>query len=206
MKNNLIFMIFCVLVGLSTIQAQATLIDIVDVSAPAINCIYDNDCTIVVTDTSDHFTLNGTSGDAFLQSRTWPVGEAGTAAEGLYGYKYRIDLRNLIGILNIPCITSFTINFDSLVALDYDGNGDLDDMYVVTQGGLGTVAPAVADKVSNTITFQFDPPVYRDMWAARRVPCPGWDSISKVPSRDRSRSHIPASPIREPLPGEEIHR
>ncbi len=140
--------------------------DIVNVNFPAINCIFDLDCTITVTDTTDHFTLAGTAGDAFLQSRTFPTGEPGTVAEGLYAYLYRIDLRNLEGITHVPCVTSFTIEFGPVVPLDYDGNGIADDVFVATMGGLGTVAPFLADQVVDTITFRFDP-----------ILCPGESSF-----------------------------
>ena len=80
-------------------------LDLATVSAPGINCKFDNDCTITVTDTTDHFTVGPTSGDAFLQSRTFPPGEAGTAAAGLHAYLYRIDLRQLAGLTARPCIT-----------------------------------------------------------------------------------------------------
>ncbi len=137
--------------------AHGVPLDIVSVSAPAINCIFDLDCTITVTDTTDHFVLAGTAGDAFLQSRTFPPGELGTVAQGLFAYEYRIDLRNLAGITHVPCITSFTIEFGPVVPLDYDGNGVADDVYVVTAGGLGTVGPSLADQVGDTVTFTFDP-------------------------------------------------
>ncbi len=139
--------------------AHGALLDIVSVSAPAINCIFDLDCTITVTDTADHFTLAGTAGDAFLQSRTFPAGEPGTVAEGLYAYLYRIDLRDLAGITHIPCVTSFSIEFGPVVPLNYDGIGVADDVFVVTAGGLGTVGPVLADQVGDAITFTFDPAV-----------------------------------------------
>jgi hypothetical protein len=159
MRVVLVAAILCVAVMVSTAQAGPAPVTIVDVEAPAINCIFDLDCTIVVTDTTDHFTLDGTVGDAFLQSRTFPPGEPGTVAEGLFGYEYRLDLRELVGVLHIPCITAFRIEFGPLVPLDYDDNGVLDDVFVVTRGGLGNVAPTSTNGVGNTFTFNFDPPV-----------------------------------------------
>jgi hypothetical protein len=143
----------------STTAAFAAPLDIVNVGAPAINCKFDNDCTITVADSSEHFTIGPTTGDAFLQSRTWPVGEAGTAAEGLYGYQYRLDLRQLAGITALPCVNSLNIDFGPMVQIDYNDDGNADDVWVVTSGGLGTVAPSSADKTGNTITFTFSPPV-----------------------------------------------
>ena len=40
------------------------------------------------------------------------------------------------------------ISFGSVAQLDYDGDSTLDDVFVGTVGGLGTVAPASADKVA----------------------------------------------------------
>ena len=73
-------------------------LDLSVVSAPDINCMFDSDCTITVMDTTDHFTVGPTAGDAFLQSRTFPPGEAGTAAAGLHAYLYRFDLTQLGGL------------------------------------------------------------------------------------------------------------
>ncbi|MGD2111708.1 MAG: hypothetical protein PVI86_20215, partial [Phycisphaerae bacterium] len=132
---------------------------IVNVSAPDINCKFDEDCTITVDDFSDHFVLPAHGGDAFLQSRRFPIGESGTAAEGLYGYQYRLDLRELMGLTALGCITSLTIDFGSVVSLDYDDDGTLDQVYVVTTGGLGSVVPTSAIRTGGTITFSFSPGV-----------------------------------------------
>ena len=144
---------------LSIAEITAAPLDIVTVGAPAINCKFDTDCTITVTDSSDHFTIGPTSGDAFLQSRTWPVGEPGTAAEGLYGYEYRLDLRQLAGITALPCVNQLTIDFGPVSPLDYNDDGHFDDVWVVTSGGLGSVGPLSADKVGDSIMFSFNPPV-----------------------------------------------
>ncbi|HYP21887.1 MAG TPA: right-handed parallel beta-helix repeat-containing protein, partial [Chloroflexia bacterium] len=55
-----------------------TMLRVVEVGAPAINYIFDSDGSIVVDDSVANFVLANTTGDAFLQSRTSPVGEAGT--------------------------------------------------------------------------------------------------------------------------------
>jgi hypothetical protein len=132
---------------------------IVAVSAPAINCKFDTDCTIFVTDFVDHFTFPGATGEGFLQSRLFPVGEPGTAAEGLYGYDYRIDLRNLAGGTGAHCVSELRVPFGPIVPIDYDDDGNLDDVYVVTEGGLGTVLPSAATRVGVNIIFSFDPAV-----------------------------------------------
>lgn len=56
MRVVLVAAILCVAVMVSTAHVGPAPVTIVDVEAPAINCIFDLDCTIVVTDTTDHFT------------------------------------------------------------------------------------------------------------------------------------------------------
>lgn len=136
-----------------------TALDIVQVNAPAVNCIFDNDCKITISDKTDDLVLVGMSGSGFLQSRTLPVGETGTVGEGLYGYEYRIDLRQLVGVVDIACAVSFSIDFGPVSALDYDGNGVSEHVFVVTSGGLGNVAPTTVTKLGNTLTFKFAPGV-----------------------------------------------
>jgi hypothetical protein len=88
------------------------------------------------------------------------VGIPGAPANGLYAYEYRIDLRNAIGITYIPCISSMKIEFGPVVStLDYDGDGEADQVYVITSGGLGSIGLASAEKEDNTITFTFSAPV-----------------------------------------------
>lgn len=156
MKRLLIILVLlCVTIPF----ANAAPLDIATVKAPEINCVFDTDCTITVTDTTDAITLPGGSGSGFLQSRTLPVGEPGTPAAGLYGYEYRIDLRQISGILDIPCVTSLQFDVGPIVSLDYDNDGATEKVFVVTQGGLGTIAPTSINQTGNTITFAFSPAV-----------------------------------------------
>ena|GEM_PF-1841255 len=137
----------------------AETVDIVDVGAPAINCIFDDDCTITVQDTTDDFVLTGMSGNAFLQSRTFPPGQPGTAGAGLYAYLYRIDCREMVGLTHISGVIKLTIDFGPVTKLDYDGDGNTDDVWVVTSGGLGNIAPSTAEMKGNQIIFEFSPGV-----------------------------------------------
>ncbi len=143
--------------------AEATTTDaaltIVEVAAPNINCIFDADCTITVDDLADHFLPPAASGDAFLQSRLFPTGEAGTAGAGLYPYLYRIDLRNAVGVTAASCVTTMQIDFGPIQSLDYNGDGKLEQIFVVTKGGLGNIKPAAAVQSGDTITFRFDPAI-----------------------------------------------
>jgi hypothetical protein len=136
--------------------AQAQPLRIVNVSAPAINCLFDPSCRVVVDDTTDEAPLP-LSGRHFLQTRIFR-GVRGSAAEGLYVYEYRLDLRNATGLTYVPCMTSLTVNFGAVVGdLDYDGDGKKGDLvFVVTRGGLGSVGLASAEKKGDSITFNFD--------------------------------------------------
>ena len=152
MKKQLILFV-CVLPLISACK-----LSIINVGAPAVNCVFDPSCTIHVTDSSDTIPLPA-GGTNFLQSRTFE-GQPGSPAEGLYGYQYRVDLRNAIGITYIPCVSSLKIQFGPVVsAMDYDGDGKPEQVYVVTGGGLGSVGLASAQKNGDDITFTFSSPV-----------------------------------------------
>jgi hypothetical protein len=144
---------------LAAAAAVASPLKVVDVGAPAINCKFDPSCTITVTDTTANFTLPGAVGNAFLQSRTWPVGKPGTAGAGRRVYEYRLDLTQLTGAVALPCVTQLRVPFGPVVSLDYDGNGTTEQVFVTTAGGVGSVKPSSVDKTGNLITFNFNPPV-----------------------------------------------
>jgi hypothetical protein len=141
------------------LKELSQILKIAQVSAPAINCKFDSDCRITVNDSTDHFVLGGTNGDAFLQSRTFPPGQPGAPAEGHTAYLYRLDLRKLTGVTAAPCVNQLTIEFGPVVSLDYDDDGSSEQVFVITSGGLGSVAPSSAIKTGNTITFGFTTPV-----------------------------------------------
>jgi hypothetical protein len=155
MKKLTLFVLFT----FTLTTAQAVPLSIVNVSAPPINCIFDASCTVVVNDTTAPINLPG-SGTGFFQSRTFR-GLPGSPAAGKYGYEYRVDMRKAVGITNIGCVTSVTLNFGPVVStLDYNGDGTMgDQVFVVTGGGLGTIGIASAEKVGNNITFTFSSPV-----------------------------------------------
>lgn len=139
--------------------SAATALSIVEVAAPDINCIFDADCKITVDDLASHFLPPAATGDAFLQSRLWPAGEKGTAGAGLYPYLYRIDLRNATGITAAACVTTMEIDFGPISPLDYNKDGKVDHIFVVTKGGIGNIKPAAATQSGDTLTFRFDPAI-----------------------------------------------
>ena len=147
------------LIILAPFAVRAVPLKVVNVGAPAINCVFTtaSPCTITVSDTSDNVTLTA-GGTGFLQSRTFN-GLAGSAAAGLYAYEYRLDLRNAVGTLNIACINWMSISFGPVVSLDYDADKKPDQVFVITSGGLGTIGLASAVQTAGTIKFTFSKPV-----------------------------------------------
>lgn len=148
-------MLAVAVVSLSLTTARAEVLSTVNVSAPAINCLFDPTCRVEVNDSTETLSI-GASGPNFLQSRTFR-GKAGSPAAGLYIYEYRIDLRRAEGILHIPCIDSLSLDFNHIVrTLDLDGDGERgDEVFVVTRGGLGSIGLASAEKSGSSITFRF---------------------------------------------------
>lgn len=140
-------------------ETAAVALNLVEVAAPAINCLFDTDCKITVDDLASNFLPPAATGDAFLQSRLWPSGEVGTSGAGLYPYLYRIDLRNAVGLTAASCVTEMHIDFGPIALLDYNGDAKPEHLFVVTKGGLGNVKPVKAVQDAGKITFFFDPAV-----------------------------------------------
>jgi hypothetical protein len=139
-------------------EAQASPLKVVNVGAPAVNCVFSVKCTMVVNDTVGNITVPGISGTARLQSREF-TGEAPAPGAGKHGYLYRVDLTQAVGVGNIPCVSSLTLDFGPITKLPYAGAGAVEDVYVITTGGIGSVGLASADRVGNVTTFTFSKPV-----------------------------------------------
>lgn len=135
--------------------AQDPTLRMARVAAPDINCIFDQDCTITVSDSSAEIVLPNTTGAGFLQSRLWPEGELGTDAQGLYAFLYRIDLREISALEEQPCILSMAFDFGPLVPIDYDSDEQLEDYFVIVEGAIGTVAPQTATQIGDRINLDF---------------------------------------------------
>jgi hypothetical protein len=140
-------------------QTGATNLKIVKVAAPAINCVFNSTCKVTVSDTVADIPLPGISGKAVLQSRTFD-GQPGTPAAGLKAYEYRVNLTQAVGVVNIPCIASLTVDFGPVSSLPYGGAGSAPaQVFVTTKGGLGTIAPVSAVQSGRNVTFNFQPSV-----------------------------------------------
>ena len=136
-------------------SAAAQPLTVVEVSAPAVNCVFNASCTITVSDTTGNILLPTVSpGTAWLQSRTF-AGQPGTPAAGLTGYNYRISLTQASG--QTDCILSFNLNFGPHKPLPYQNNTNA-DVYVVTGGGLGTISLKSAQRFGDVIEFTLKSP------------------------------------------------
>src|SRR2546425_141366 len=91
-------MALCTLPG----AAHSALLSVVTVSAPNINCVFETDCTIEVTDSVFNIPVPGATGTARLQSRTF-AGKPGAPAAGKTGYEYRVDLTQSTPIGDSAC-------------------------------------------------------------------------------------------------------
>src|SRR4051794_9874440 len=135
---------------------EAQPLKIVEVGAPAINCVFQTDCNIPVTDTVGNILLPTlTPGTAWLQSRTF-AGEGGAPGVGTTGYEYRISMTQAAGMSD--CLISFTLNFGPHKPLPYLNNQNA-DVYVVTTGGLGTIKLSKAERFGDVIEFTLSKPL-----------------------------------------------
>ncbi|HEX4557018.1 MAG TPA: hypothetical protein VH249_23715 [Xanthobacteraceae bacterium] len=135
--------------------AHADKLKVVEVAAPAINCVFSPLCSILPTDSTAPIPLNLTAGTAFLQTRTF-FGIAGTPGGGRTAYEYRVDLRSADGDVN--CLLGLVVNFGPIVNLPYRP-GQVGDVYVIAQGGLGTVGLKSAEQDGGVVTFEFARPM-----------------------------------------------
>ena len=137
---------------LTSAAAHAQLLTVVEVNAPAVNCVFNPACTITVSDTVGFIALPylATPRTAWLQSRSF-TGAAGTPGAGKTGYMYRISLTQAAG--SADCLGGLVINFGPVARLPYLSN-QLADVFVVTTGGLGTISLKSAEKFGNVIVFE----------------------------------------------------
>lgn len=132
--------------------ARAESLTVVEVNAPAVNCVFDPSCRITVSDSTGVLAMPFVApGTAWLQSRTY-TGAPGTPGAGLTAYEYRLSLTQAAG--HGDCIEGLVLDFGPVTKLPYTAGG-LADVFVITTGGLGTVGIASAQKTGNVIEFTF---------------------------------------------------
>ena len=139
--------------ALTSLAAQAQLLTVVEVGAPAVNCVFNPSCIITVSDTLGFIPLPflTTPKTAWLQSRTY-TGAAGTPGAGKTGYDYRVSLTEAAG--STDCLGGLVLNFGPVAKLPYKGAQQA-DVFVVTTGGLGTISLKSAEKFGDVIVFEF---------------------------------------------------
>ncbi|HEX8165827.1 MAG TPA: hypothetical protein VF601_08570 [Beijerinckiaceae bacterium] len=130
---------------------------ILEVNAPAVNCVFRASCTIVVTDSIGHIPMPqlDAPNTAWLQSRTFTA-EAGAPAAGKTGYLYRVSLTEAAG--TGECLLGLVLNFGPVAKLPYKP-GQMADVFVITTGGLGTIGIKSATKTGDVIEFAFATPL-----------------------------------------------
>src|SRR5437868_10329163 len=88
-----------------TAAAGAAPLTVVTVAAPAINCVFETDCTVVVTDSIGNISLQSMTGAGRLQSRTY-AGQPGAPGAGKTAYEYRVDMQPATAIGDVACVTA----------------------------------------------------------------------------------------------------
>ncbi len=139
-------------------EARAETLSVVNVNAPAINCIFNPACTVTVTDSVGDIPLAGTKATGRLQSRTY-VGAPGSPAAGMTAYVYRVDLSHVAGAAPRPCVAAVWISTGYPAPRQYNGKGPVENIFVVTSGGLGSVGVSSAIQEGEMTKFTFTRPV-----------------------------------------------
>lgn len=177
MKKLSLALLLC----LTPFAVQAAPLRVVNVSAPAINCVFNPACTVTVNDTSDNIPMS-TGGTGFLQSRTYH-GAPGSPAPWANVYEYRIDLRNAVGATAISCIDWMRIDFKEVAILDFNSDSRPDQVFVVTGGGIGTIGLASAIQTGSSIKFNFASPICEGGAPGRGDSSFFWGLVSKTPPK-----------------------
>ena len=131
--------------------AHAAQLTVVEVNAPAINCVFNTTCTVTVDDSVSTLQFTPYGAGAFLQSRTYS-GQPGTPGAGLTVYEYRLDMTEAVGFTE--CIAGLVVDFGPVVKLTYPPNQPA-HAYVITQGGLGDDGIESAEQDGDVVTFTF---------------------------------------------------
>ena len=165
--------------------AEAAPLKVVNVGAPAINCIFTtaSPCAIGVSDASADVPVSG-GGTGRLQTRTFK-GLAGSPADGMFAYEYRLNLMDAVGATKVACIDWMSISFGPVVnTLDYDRDQKPDQVFVITKGGIGTIGLASAVQTADTIIFKFNQAVCQGSAPGKGDSSFFWGLVSKSPPKD----------------------
>lgn len=164
------------LIFLMPLVAEAAPLRIVNVAAPAINCVFSTSCSVRVKDSKDDFDLSN-GGEGVLRTRTFK-GASGSPAEGLFAYQYRLDLTDAVGA-KPSCIDWISVSFGPVVStLDFGGPARRDQVFVITSGGTGSIGLESALQTRDTIRFRFKSPVCSGTTAAKGASTYFWGLLS----------------------------
>jgi hypothetical protein len=155
MKGLFVRLLF-VSMGIVALAGPASAaLNVVTTSAPQINCVFSTTCSVTVTDMSAPIFNGG-----FVQSRIYQA-LPGSPAAGNWVYEYRVSLTNSIGILNQNYVSQLIVPFGPVQSYDYNFNGvATDQVFVVTQGGLGNIGLSSAGYLWGWVGFNFASPIY----------------------------------------------
>jgi hypothetical protein len=151
MKSGSAILVAAATVLWAPASAHAAALTVVEVSAPAVNCVFNTSCTVVVEDSTGTMEYTALGSGAFLQSRTY-AGEAGTPGAGTTAYEYRVDLTSATTFTE--CLVGMVVDFGPVEKLTYPTN-QAGHVFVTTEGGLGSVGIQSAEQDGSVITFTF---------------------------------------------------
>jgi hypothetical protein len=178
LKNFLFALLLC----FAPIVVAAAPLKVVNVSAPAINCVFNTPCTITVNDTTENIPMS-TGGTGILKSRTFK-GLPGSPADGLFAFEYLLDLRNAVGATAVSCIDWISMSFGPIVStLDYNNDRKPDQVFVITSGGIGSIGIASAIQTGSNIRFNFTSPICEGGAPGKGDSSFFWGLVSKQPPK-----------------------
>ena len=178
MKNILLTLFVC----LTPLAVNAAPLKIVNVAAPAINCVFSTSCSVRVKDTKGEVELS-TGGEGLLRTRTFK-GASGSPAERLFAYEYRLDLTDASGA-KPSCIDWISLSFGPVVnSLNFGGDARPDQVFVITTGGIGSIGLASATQTRDTIRFKFSSPVCSGTPGAKGASTYFWGVVSGQPPKN----------------------
>lgn len=138
------------------LPAVAQSIPIVEVAAPAINCLAHPECRITVSDSVGVLGEGSRSELGFLQSRS-AASAGGTPASGHTMMQYRLNLLSAEARRGGPCVSRVEIpGAPPTTPLDLDSNGQPERaLFAVTRGAIGTIVPGAARHENGITTVEF---------------------------------------------------
>ncbi|MFD7324342.1 M64 family metallopeptidase [Streptomyces sp. NPDC059875] len=157
MRNLTPFCAVCQGVIRRTLQPFEWALRAVDVTSTIIECVFDPSGTAVPNDIAPAIQIAGATGSGSLQSRLYPRGIAGSVGAGKYPYEYRVDMTPVSGPLPASAVRMLSLDFGPVSRVDYDGTGG-SDLFVIAQGGSGTVRPVSVTQRGNRLTIDFGTP------------------------------------------------